>query len=201
MSQSESLRQSSEAVVGREGHVEIILSTTQSYTSPKPPTTTRSLLKIPSYDKIPPEQPSHVPLQFPENAEHIPNSMVRIISAPYMLQRFLTIEVKNEPLQFEANLGIFEGKLHEGQDMLCKKMVEEGWEEVDGDWKSVTSSQECRAWSVGGESGEGSEQEFGDQSSANGSVGCVSNGLSTGALSVHLESRFNSPYIEDQLEG
>ncbi|KAF8417191.1 hypothetical protein EV426DRAFT_381110 [Tirmania nivea] len=61
----------------------------------------------------------------------IPRHLIRAVSSPYILQRFLTIESESEPLRCEANIGILEGRVCEGEDMLSKRINEEGWEEVD----------------------------------------------------------------------
>jgi len=61
----------------------------------------------------------------------IPQHRIRTISSPYTLQRFLTIDTESEPLRHEVNIGILEGRVCEGEDMLSRRMDEEGWEEVN----------------------------------------------------------------------
>ena len=48
------------------------------------------------------------------------------IRAPDILLRFMTIDLQNEPLPHEARLGISEGIYQEGEDMLARKLKEEG---------------------------------------------------------------------------
>ena len=64
------------------------------------------------------------------NPEATRNSYMRI-RAPDILRRFLTIDVKNEPLVHEARLGIAEGMYQEGDDMLARKLEEEDFQITD----------------------------------------------------------------------
>lgn len=80
----------------------------------------------------------------------VPSHHIRTISSPYILQRFLTIESKSEPLRYEASIGILEGRVCEGEDMLSKKINEEGWEEVDAIYESISLDLEIRSEEDGG---------------------------------------------------
>ena len=53
------------------------------------------------------------------------NSYMRIRD-PYILCRAMTIDLQNESLVHEARLGISEGLYQEGEDMLGRKLEEEG---------------------------------------------------------------------------
>ena len=64
------------------------------------------------------------------NPEATRNRYMRI-RAPDILRRFLTIDVKNEPLVHEARLGISEGIYQEGDDMLARKLEEEDFQITD----------------------------------------------------------------------
>jgi len=72
----------------------------------------------------------------------IPRHLIRTISSPYILQRFLTVESKSEPLRYEADIAILERRVCEGEDMLGRKIKEEGWEEVDAVYESITLNLE-----------------------------------------------------------
>lgn len=61
----------------------------------------------------------------------IPRHQIRKISSPVILQRFLTIDSESEPLRYEAEIGILEGRICEGEDMFHRRINEEGWEEVN----------------------------------------------------------------------
>ena len=75
----------------------------------------------------------------PTEAGPVPRHSIRTISAPYILKRFLTIESESESLRHEAHIGILEGRVCEGEDMLSKRIEEEGWEEVDAVDESISS--------------------------------------------------------------
>lgn len=57
---------------------------------------------------------------------------------PYIMQRFFTINVENEPLRYEASVAIEEGRIHEGDDMYSQRINDADVEE--GTSKSESSS-------------------------------------------------------------
>ncbi|KAF8448209.1 hypothetical protein BGX38DRAFT_1142863 [Terfezia claveryi] len=77
----------------------------------------------------------------------IPRHQIRKISSPVILQRFLTIDRESEPLRYEAEIGILEGRIREGEDMFYRRIIEEGWEEVNARLEQLvpqTASEEDR---------------------------------------------------------
>ena len=45
----------------------------------------------------------------------------------YILSRYFEIDYENEPLRHEAAVAIAEQRVHQGENMLRKKVTEEGW--------------------------------------------------------------------------
>ena len=68
------------------------------------------------------------------------NSYMRI-RAPDILRRFMTIDLQNEPLVYEARLGISEGKYQEKEDMLARKLEEEGLWITDNRCDSIAGTE------------------------------------------------------------
>lgn len=67
-----------------------------------------------------------------------PWHLIRTISSPEILRRFLTVDSHNDPLRYEADIGILEGRVCERDDMLSRRIIEEGWEEVDAVDESIS---------------------------------------------------------------
>ena len=55
----------------------------------------------------------------------------------YMLSRFFEIDCENEPLRYEAAIAIGEERVQQGDNMLRKKVAEEGWYAAENGGSSI----------------------------------------------------------------